>query len=593
LPDQDPNKKPALDDKYPMPVRKVKQSEGSYDIYPAYVTENDRIFAGYNTLAARIENHRIIKIDGYCGVFFNEIRDQINEFLTGKGFTTSWISTFDLLKSAREISKMTTPFSGGDDPLFGKRATLSIIDFFRPGVFESVFPDPAADYSFIIGPGASVASWDGLTVYADVPKNEIRKRALNGLVTNLGMTAPSGIKEMYKLFYFVDWIVLNMHKNEILPLIDIFIDTQRPSEPVWMEGKTLRQALSSMSRDFFRAKPWFESGAWGGTWIRDHVEGIDKKVPNYAWSYELISPENGLIIESSSILCEISFDLLMFQEAESILGDCHADFGTDFPIRFDYLDTFDGGNLSLQCHPQLDYMREKFGEGFTQEEAYYILDAKDDASVYLGFRDDIVPDELRAELEHSHNSGMTMDPEKYILRHPSRKHDFFLIPPGTIHGSGRNNMVLEISSTPYIFTFKMYDWQRPDLDGKPRPLNISRGMENLCFDRKGKYVAEHLICHPYILAEGPDWKLWHLPTHEKHFYDVKRYQFMSEIEINTAGKCLVLNLAGGRRIELQSLSGYTAGFNYAETFIIPAAAGTVRIKNLSEEEAILVFAFVK
>ena len=589
----DQNKKSASEDRYSIPVRKENSTDGGYDIFPTFRIEDDRIYMGFDSLAGRLESSRIITIDGYCGTFFDEISDQLNSILRYKGFSTSWINTFDLLKPTGEISEMTAPFRGGEDPLFGKRTTLCLKDFFRPGIFGSIAPDPSADFNFIIGPGASLARWDSLLVYADVPKNVIRKRARNGLVTNMGMTSPSDMNEMYKLFYFVDWIVLNRHKEEILPRIDVFIDTQRPLVPVWIEGKTLRETITSISLNFFRTRPWFEPGPWGGTWIRDHIEGIDKTEPNYAWSFELISPENGLIIESSSLLCEISFDLLMYQEAGSVLGDCYSEFGTEFPIRFDYLDTFDGGNLSLQCHPQLDYMKENFGESFTQEEAYYILDARDDASVYLGFRDDIVPEEFRKGLEDSYNSGVTLDPEKYILQHPSKRHDFFLIPPGTIHGSGRNNLVLEISSTPYIFTFKMYDWQRPDLDGKPRPLNISRGMDNLCFERKGNYVTEHLISHPSLLEEGRDWKLWHLPTHEKHFYDVKRYQFMSAIEITTENKCLVLNLVGGRSIELTASAGYTSKFNYAETFVIPAAAGTVKVKNLSEDEAILIVAFVK
>ena len=575
-----------------MPVTKQAPTGGKYDIYPSFKIADGKIFTGFESLAERIKGQSLVMIDGYSGAFFTDFKDHLASNLCNSD-KINWINTEDLLKSPVTIDELTSPFLGGDDPLFGKRTTLNLQDFFDPEKLADLKADPPSGISIIAGPGAALANRDGLLVYLDIPKNEIQYRARAGSVTNLGYTVTTDPKEMYKRFYFVDWVVLNKHKQSILRKINIFVDGQHPDDPVWIEGDDLRAALLQMSRNLFRTRPWFEPGSWGGTWIRDNIDGLNKNVPNYAWSFELISPENGLLIESSSLLCEVSFDCLMYLEASAVLGDCYSRFVTDFPIRFDFLDTFDGGNLSLQCHPRPGYMKENFGEDYTQEETYYILDTKDDAAVYLGFRENVNPQEFKSGLEDNLYFKEPFNPEKYVLQHPVKKHDLLLIPYGTIHSSGKNNLVLEISTTPYIFTFKMYDWERPDLDGKPRPVNIKRAFENLYFERSGNYVYENLISRPELAESGPDWKLFHLPTHETHLYDVYRYHFHKMIEIRTNNKCLVMNLTEGTIIEVITENGLKSEFSFAETFVIPAAANSVRIYNPSAEEAVLVKAFVK
>lgn len=576
-----------------LPVEKTKQP-GSYDPYPVYDLEAGKIHCNYDSLVKKLAGNRTVVVDGYQGVRFDIFTRNLNEAFGKIGIKPLWWNTSAALKPEAEIEEMIAPFRGGDDPIFGFRASLNLEDFFDMKKLRGITPDDAAEMNILTGVGAALAGWEGPVVYIDIPKNEIQFRARAGAVTNLGATAPDAPKKMYKRFYFIDWIVLNRHKKALLPRIDIVVDGQREEEITWAAGDDIRAGLESMATNGFRVRPWFEPGAWGGQWIRDHIPALPNDVPNYAWSFELIVPENGLIFGSDNKMLEVSFDTVMYKDGRKVVGDeCYDAYGDEFPIRMDYLDNFDGGNLSIQCHPQLEYIRKNFGEVLTQEETYYILDTKPGSVVYLGFQEDIEPEKFRAALTESFEKGTELDVSKYINAEPSEKHGLYLIPPGTLHSSGRNNLVLEISTTPYIFTFKMYDWLALDLDGKPRPLNIARAMDNLCFDRKGKKVREEHVSKPAFLEKGDGWELWHLPTHPKHSYDVHRYVIDTEVEVKTEGKCHVLNLVEGESADVITREGKQFHISYAETLVISAAAGSYKIVNTSNRQIMMVKAFMK
>ena len=71
---------------------------------------------------------------------------------------------------------------------------------------------------------------------------------------------------------------------------------------------------------------------------------------------------------------------------------------------------------------------------------------------------------MLADLDAAEHAGASFPVQAYVNAFPVQKHDHILIPAGTIHCSGKDTMVLEISATPYIFTFKLWDWGRLGLD---------------------------------------------------------------------------------------------------------------------------------
>jgi len=565
----------------------------TYDLYPSHPLQNGKIEIGYDSLAQEISKEPFVLLDGYAGVDWIEVASSLTKALQAQGKTVNCINIQEYMKPEADIIKLVEPYLGGEDPIFGYKTKLQLKDWFEETNLDKVEINEEADIHLIYGCGASLAKLKGLLLYFDLPKNELQYRMRAGEITNLGLSKPKAAKQAYKHFYFVDWVVLNQAKKELLPHIDIIVDQQRPAQPSWTSGKALRASLDYISTTHFRVRPWFEPGVWGGQWIKEKIKGLNSEVPNYAWSFEMIVPENGLLLEDEGKLLEVSFDMLMFHQRDRVLGKAAARFKDEFPIRFDFLDTFDGGNLSVQCHPKPDYIKKHFGENFTQDETYYILDAEEQADVYLGFQEGIQATKFKAALEHSYQTKEELDVEKYVQKLPAKKHDLFLIPHGTIHCSGKDNLVLEISATPYIYTFKMYDWQRLDLDGNPRPLNIERAFENLNFEHQGEKVQQNLISKPSVVEDGSDWKKIHLPTHPDHFYDIYRYEFDNEVEIETQGQCHLLMLVEGKGVRLEVENADPAVYQYAETFAVPAAAKRYTLRNLGDKTAKVVVSFVK
>jgi len=560
----------------------------NYDKHPAIpISSRDKDCAtGWSavchTLQATMESHArcVLAIECYPGTNLEELRVALKSAL----HPNLVLLSDSAFKDPSELEKIFAP-SLGDDPVFGKMNAWQIEDFLSPERVAELRHKIEAQKDgliLVLGTGASIVAGDWkVLIYADLTRWEIQQRQRAHQIGNLGAeNSASSLASLYKRAFFIDWRAADRLKLSLLEKIDFFLDTNLPDDPRMIEGNLFRLALSKTCERPFRVVPFFDPGPWGGEWMRSHFD-LPKNPPNFAWCFDCVPEENSLRFSFGNQVVESPALTLVHRHPRELLGeDVYRRFGAEFPIRFDFLDTVGGGNLSLQVHPLLAFLREHYGLSYTQDESYYLLDAEPDAVVYLGLKEGISQEEMAEKLVGAQAGLYDFPAEKYVNRWPVQKHSHVSIPAGTIHCSGRNAMVLEVSATPYIFTFKLWDWGRMGLNGQPRPIHLKEGLTNIQWDRTTEWVRKNLIDRVRPIASGPGWREESTGLHEYEFLETRRHWFTQPVEHNTHGTLNVLNLVEGTQVIVESPTQAFEPFlvHYAETFIVPACVGAYTIR---------------
>lgn len=534
-----------------------------------------------NSISALSGNKKLVVIEPYQGVIHEELLSNLKSGLNYDRF----IQSEDYMLPEEEIKKLVFP-DVTNDRIFGFLTRLTMDAFFDPEKVKTIQAEISETKEGIIviyGSGASLLSpKPDLLVFADMARWEIQLRMRQHLVDNLGVKNRDTADWMllYKQGFFVDWRVCDRLKKTLFDKWDFVLDTNKIGQPKLVEGKAILEGLEIACRRPFSVVPFFDPGPWGGQWMKE-VCNLDESAPNYAWCFNAVPEENSLLLKFGDDVIEIPSIDLVFRHPRELLGDpVHGRFGDEFPIRFDYLDTMEGGHLSLQVHPLTEYIQEKFGLHYTQDESYYMMDVEDDAIVYLGLKEGVNPAEMIADLEEAQAGGKPFEAEKHVQTWPMKKHDHVLIPAGTIHCSGKNSMVLEISATPYIFTFKLWDWGRLGMDGKPRPINIEHGKNVIQWNRTTEWTRKNLVNRIEKVAEGDGWVEERTGLHEPEFIETRRHWFTKKVEHNTNGGVDVICLVEGDEVIVASPTSDFEPFvvHYAEVFIVPAKVGAYTIR---------------
>lgn len=517
----------------------------------------------------------LLALDGFIGVDWQKIISKLG------------VASIDIdfcRKPANEIEKIVKPYLT-DDPVFGKVFQGKLEDFFDQEKLKELrrkLKGYKKQKRAIIcfGSGAAISLLRDLydhIFYIDVTREEAVKRIKEGRRKDL---LPAYLST--KRLYYIDYPVLDKHRKELLPHLDYYLDGSVKEKPKLIPRAVLDGILSGVSQYPFRLKPCYDPGPWGGQWLKK-IRNLPESMVNCAWSYDLIAPEMSFKAALGNTFLEIPFLTLMAKNPQKIMGkEAVKRFGDYFPIRFNYDESMDGGDMAIQVHPDDAYIKKHFNEPFRQDESYYIVDTGPGSRTYLGLKEGVDQKELYRRVREAEMKGIPFDHSKYINSVASEPGDLFLIPAGTIHASGKNQVVMEISATTYRYTFHLYDYLRPGLDGKLRPIHSQHAFNVIKFNRRTEWAAKNLKQKPRLIRKGKGWVEYLLGKRKDMFFETCRLEFKKSIEDNTKDKFHILALVEGEKILIQSHRYPERNFelNFSEVVIVPACFGKYSVINL-------------
>ncbi len=546
-----------------------------------------------------------IGIDGYTTAPFEILCEALKNAAARRGVPLSFLPVKSLLRPPEELTREFLAHNLPDDRvkdpvlLYGRLFDGEYEDLFDSArlaaAAEEVKSYNTGDRGVLVlyGYGALCSSLIGLVqhrCWIDVIPIRVMLNLKAGTYRNLGWVEGTDwvYKQVARRCYFVDFELALRSRMRIFKDygFDSYIAGSAPESlrllPVTLVKQIFRRGLEYP----LRCRPVYLEGVWGGYYIKQ-LRHLPDSMKNCAWVFDLIPMEVSVAFSIDGMEFEFPFYDLVQTEGERLMGPLSvARFGNYFPIRFNYDDTFHAnGNMSIQCHPVRDYIRAENGENDRQDESYYVVATGQDAKTYLGFNEGVEPQDFIDVVKQSERDKIPVDYKKYVNAVESKPGVQVMIPAGTVHASGRNQVVLEIGSlTVGSYTYKMYDYLRLDLDGNPRPIHTYHASHVLQPGRNASWVRNNIVQAPRALREGADWSEYIVGEHDLIYFSLRNVRFVSRYEDDTAGKFHVLALADGERVMVRSLSDPSRFFvmDYLEIVCVPADMGKYEVVNLVE-----------
>ena len=319
-------------------------------------------------------------------------------------------------------------------------------------------------------------------------------------------------------------------------------------------------------------KPNLKTVIWGGSKIRK-LKKLADAPECIGESWELTGVPGQESVVSNGEYAGTDIKSLIRRFGAQVVGrDTYSRYGEMFPIMVKFIDA--AKDLSIQVHPDDDFARRRH-QGMGKTELWYIVNAEKDAVLYSGFSHKTDERTFRSQIEHS-------DVVAQLNRFSPSRGDIFYLPAGRVHSIGAGNFMVEIQQSSDI-TYRIYDFDRIDKDGKKRELHTDLALEAIDFDEYDDYKGHlELDHHGTALIKRCD----------KFVSELMRVEMPTEVDVKAIGSFRILICISGE-VEIECGDGGKERISTCDTVLLPYAADKARVTPVGCESAELISVIVE
>ena len=567
----------------------------------------DSVVFGWDKVVAAIADkagkaNTNIAIDGWYCLTFEKIAKALEAKLVANGANVKLISATELYKSREDIIAYNAPYVT-EDPGFGRVNKTGVIEdiMCEEKIAEIKAELAKKDKTVVIyGVGAAIKAFEDvldIKCYVDNTHQKVQWDMWEGRLLAFGCTEP--VKDYnWKEYNYSDYYMLKRQKDYMYEAMDFYIENYFEDDLVLVPVKAYNEIMSTLVKYPIHEVKIFSPGPWGAYRYEQMDYGVEGLADN-AWN-KIAGPELRILIDFGGER-SISMPMLnSMQYGKELVGEL---IDKKYPGLFPLDIWLDDGwhptpqpaeriSMPMHIHPSSKYVEDNFDEPLGRYETYYIAEAYEGANTWMGFHDDADIEEWERLCEESQNIKPIENWKDFIANWSSKEGDLYLIPPGTMHGHGGNQMVLEMDTNPSIngteYSFFEYDFARPSWDdnaktmtGKPLKMHLEHG-RNMEKTRRASWVKDHLLSTPTVVKWTKEYFIDRYKSTPVMPYHVERIHFEKTGEYSTEGKFMhMFTLTVGSKVTVRSKANpeLLAHCDKFQTLVIPASFGDYEIIN--------------